>query len=50
VSNFANEKMLTYAGKKCNIYSSKKGGNVIKKINSVQDWLPFEEVLNNRYN
>lgn len=27
-----------------------KGGNIIKKINSVQDWLPFEEVLDNRYN
>ena len=50
MSNCVNEKILTDAGKKCNIYLNTKGGNIIKKINSVQDWLPFEEVLDNRYN
>ena len=50
MSNFVNKKILTCVGKKCNIYLSMKGGNIIKKINSVQDWLPYKEVLDNRYN
>ena len=50
MSKFVNEKILTCVGKKCNIYLNTKGGNNIKKINSVQDWLPFDEVLDNRYN
>ena len=50
MSKNVNEKLLTYAGKKCNMLLNMKGGNIIKKINSVQDWLPFEKVLDNRYN
>lgn len=50
MSKGVNEKILTQVGKNCNIFSSREGGNSIKKINSVQDWLPFEEVLDNRYN
>lgn len=50
MSKVVNEKILTQVGKNCNIFSSREGGNIIKKINSVQDWLPFEEILDNRYN
>ncbi len=38
--------MLTYFKKNCNIVK-KKGGKNIKTINSVQEWLPFNEILDN---
>ncbi len=46
MSKGVNEKTLTFVGKKCNIIK-KKGGNKIKKISSVQNWLPIEEILEN---
>ena len=48
MSNFVKRKRLTYIGKNCNI-NKKRGGINIKKPNSVQNWLPYEEVLDNRY-
>ena len=46
MSKDVNEKRLTFTGKNCNIIK-KKGGKKIKKISSVQDWLPIEKILEN---
>ena len=32
------------------IYKKRKEENKINKINSIQNWLPFDKVLDNRYN
>ncbi|MDO5555896.1 MAG: hypothetical protein Q4G09_04465 [Clostridia bacterium] len=38
---------MTTDGKKCNIHIYKKGGIKINKINSVQNWLPIDVILEN---
>ena len=45
-SLFVNEKTLTKIGKICKM--NKKGGIMKKRrSNSVQEWLPFEDILEN---
>ncbi len=38
---------MTFNGKNCKIIKNRKEENIIKKISSVQNWLPFEEILDN---
>lgn len=46
MSNNVKRKILTKSGKKCNIL--KEGGKIkVKRINSVQNWLPFEKIFEN---
>ena len=46
MSNYVNEKILTNIELNCKI-RRKKGGKEIKNLNSIQEWIPIEKILDN---